>query len=145
MRIWYLVADGARARLFKTQRLDGELEETDTFVNDKGRLRDQDIDTDRAGRSFKGGDRRTAMGDDDSPAEREEEKFAKRLADMLNDAQRDGEFEQVGIIAAPKALGRLREELDDRVLKSIIGSSPKNLTRQSSSEIRDHIARSLLG
>ena len=144
MRIWYLVADGARARLFKTDRRDGDLEETDTYVNEKGRLRDRDFETDRAGRSFKGGSRRTAMGDEDSPSEREEEKFAKRLADMLNDAHRDGEFEQLGIIAAPAALGRIREELDDRVLGAIIGSSSKNLTEQSASQIRDHIADNVI-
>ena len=63
---------------------------------------------------------------------------------MLNDAHRDDEFEQLGIIAAPKALGRIREELDDRVLGAIIGSSSKNLTEQSVSQIREHIADNVM-
>lgn len=145
MDTWYLVADGARARLFQTKRLDGELEETDNYINDKGRLRDQDIDTDRAGRAFKGGSRRTGMGDEKSPAEHEEKKFAKRVAESLNNAFQEGKFERIGIIAAPKALGRLREALDERVLDAVIGSSSKNLTEQSHDEIRKHIAKNILG
>lgn len=144
MRIWYLVADGARARLFQTARLDGDLEETDVYVNEKGRLNNRDFGRDRPGRSSQGGARRSAMEKGDPPREREEKKFAKRLADRLNDAFRDGNFERLGIIAAPKALGRIKKELDDAVLDALIGTSSKNLTKQDKSQIRAHISKNLL-
>ncbi|MFB6375281.1 MAG: hypothetical protein ABEN55_19660, partial [Bradymonadaceae bacterium] len=46
-----------RRRSASPERRDGELEETDNYVDEKGRLRNQDFDPDRAGRSFKGGSR----------------------------------------------------------------------------------------
>ena len=144
MEIWYLVADGARARLFQTSQLDGELEETDVYVNEYGRVQNRDLDRDRPGRIAKGGERRASMEDDDGPREHEEKRFAKRLAEQLNAAFKRRDFERLGIIAAPKALGRIKGELNDEVLDALVGTSSKNLTRSSRDDIREHIGDRLL-
>ncbi len=144
MEIWYLVADGARARLFRASKIDGPIEETDVFVNEKGRMTDTELSDDAPGRSFKGDGRRTAMKKGDGPAEHEEKKFAKRLADHLNDAYRDNKFERLGIVGAPKALGRIVDELDSAVTQSLIGTSSKNFTRKSRDDIQEHISKKLL-
>jgi protein required for attachment to host cells len=143
MDIWYMVADGARARLFKTTRSDGPLTETDGFVNEKGRMNNRDLSDDRPGRSFKGGAGRTAMEKGDGPREEEEKKFAKRLAKFLNEAYRDGKFERLGIVGAPKALGRIVDALDNAVVEALLGTSSKNYTRHSVEEIREHITEDL--
>ncbi|MFB6264882.1 MAG: host attachment protein [Bradymonadaceae bacterium] len=144
MTYWYLVADGSRARLFTSPKLDGELEEIEDFVNEEGRLRDQEINTDKPGRSFKGGGRRTAMEPSESASERTEKIFAKKLAKRLNEAFQKNEFDRLGLVAAPKTLGHLREKLNDRVHEAIVGTSSKNLTRQSADEIREHVSEKIL-
>lgn len=144
MDFWYIVADGASARLFQTNRRDGDLEETDRYVNEKGRLNNRDFDTDRPGRSSQSSSQRSAMEKGDGPRENEEKKFAKRIAKSLNEAFQQGKFEKLGIVAAPKALGRIREELDKQVKDAVIGTSSKNLTKQSKDEIKQHISKNIL-
>lgn len=142
MRIWYLVADGARARLFQADGWNGDLEEIEEFTNETGRLRNQDLDRDKPGRSNKSGSRRTAMDDGDS-AEREEARFAKRLAEHVNEAFQDGDFDKLGIVAAPKALGNIREHLRSDVEDVVAGTSPKNLTKANLDDIAEHVERNI--
>jgi protein required for attachment to host cells len=84
------------------------------------------------------------MGKGDPPRERAEKKFARRLAEQLNDAFRDGDFEKLGIVAAPKALGRIKEHLDDGVLNALMGTSSKNLSKSRAEEIQAHISKNIL-
>lgn len=142
MDIWYLVADGARARLFKTDRIDGDLEETDVYINEDGRLENKDFDRDRPGRRSQG-KHRSAMGDDDGPREHEEKKFAKRLAEMLDDAYDNDAFDRFSIIAAPKMLGHIKKKLEKDTKGSLRGTRSKNLTRMSKEDIQEHISKHL--
>jgi protein required for attachment to host cells len=144
MRFCYLVADGAQARLFKTDKLDGPLRQTKLVTNEQGRLNNRDFDTDRPGRAFTGGSQRSSMEKGEPPRERAEIKFAKKLAEQLNNDFRNGDFQRLGIVAAPKALGRIKEHLDDAVLDTLIGSSSRNLTKQNIEDIQQHISEHLL-
>ena len=56
----------------------------------------------------------------------------------------DNKFERLGIVGAPKALGRIVDELDSVVTQSLIGTSSKNFTRKSRDDIQEHISKKLL-
>ncbi len=94
---------------------------------------------DRAGRSFKGGGRRTSAQDRESRRELEEGRFAKQMAERLNEGFRDHESERLAIVASPKALGHVREHLNSRVKKGVVGSSSKNLTQANREAIKQHL------
>jgi protein required for attachment to host cells len=66
--------------------MDGDLEETDRYVNEKGRLDNRDFETDRPGRSSQSSSRRSSMEKGDGPREHEEKKFARRIAKSINEA-----------------------------------------------------------
>jgi protein required for attachment to host cells len=144
MRIWYVIADGARARIFEAKRRGDDICELEAYVNPKGRLVNRDIDTDRPGRSFKTGGRRTAMeGAGESPSEREEARFAKQIADRVNRAYQEEQFERLAIVAAPKALGRIRKHLKSRVENVVVGTSSKNLTKAKREQIQQHLDKNI--
>lgn len=139
MKIWYVVADGARARFFQSIGWDGEFEQFDHFINENGRLMNRDFGRDAPGRSFKGGSRRTSMEERESPKQRDERKFAKRIGERLNEAFQNNEFDRLILVAAPKALGNIRETLSKKVKGVVEGTSSKNYTKSPLEEIEKHI------
>ncbi|MBV8156609.1 MAG: host attachment protein, partial [Dyella sp.] len=50
--VWIVVANRAVARLFRTSRPMGPLEELDAFIHPEGRLPEHELVSDRAGRGF---------------------------------------------------------------------------------------------
>lgn len=59
--------------------------------------------------------------------EAEEEKFLKRLADRVSEAQKRGSFEHLVIAAPPRALGFLRSVLPDAVKAKVRAETANDL------------------
>jgi protein required for attachment to host cells len=135
---WILVADGARARLFtycgpnKPPELvnDGEF----THINVPSR----EIAQEKRGRVFHSADgSRSAMERPSDPHEYEKVRFAAELANIL--ASRQGAFDRLILVAAPKMLGHLRQHLPDVVTKKVVGELNKDLTNVNSRELLLHL------
>ena len=90
MSTWVLVADSSRARLLKREK-NRSLTETEAFVCPEERLREQDLTSDRGGRSFdSSGSGRHGMEPATSQHERVAIDFARQLAEERGFATRWG-------------------------------------------------------
>ena len=140
---WVVVADQSKARIFTTDEPRGPLLELASMVNPYGRAQEQELASDRPGRSFDSqGQGRHGMGQTVEPAEQETIRFAKEIADHLQDACNDGRCKELLLVAGPHLLGLLRKQLNtpDSIKVSAID---KNLGQYDAREIRSHLPERL--
>jgi protein required for attachment to host cells len=152
MNIRVVVADERRATFFDLTRPDTGLHEAGAVENPAGRLKDTDLETDRAGRRYGGaqgvshgqgqaqghhhgvdGERSTLLHDLTL--------FAKEVGRRI-DADRVGhKFDKLVIVAAPKMLGLLRQAIPTPVQSMVAGEVPKDLVNHGPQAILDAIPR----
>lgn len=120
-----LVADGRKSLFLRNE---GDAEFPNLVVEDQhaqAGLEDRDLRADAPGRSFASvGNRRSAMEETDYH-QQEEDRFAADTAALLA-AQADG-FEQLIVVAPPRALGELRQHYDKAVQAKIVAEVDKDL------------------
>jgi protein required for attachment to host cells len=134
-----LVADGSRARLLTLEK-DRSLTELEAFVCPEERLKEQDLTSDRGGRSFdsKGGGRH-GMEPGTSQHEQVAIDFAKQLAERLDGLRNAGEMDKLVLIAAPAFLGHLRSNISSATQNLVALSIDKDLTQHKLPDIASHI------
>ncbi|MGJ0505121.1 MAG: host attachment protein [Methylocystis sp.] len=138
---WVLVGDGRRALFFQNHG-DAELLDlrvVETRIDENPATREQG--SDKPGRSFasKGGVRSAV--DDADWHELEEERFARAMADRINQAAESGELSAIAIVAPPKSLGEIRKELSVKAQGKVIGELAKDLTRHPLKDIEKALTR----
>ncbi len=139
-KTWILVADSSKARLFTVASASGPLIEVRDFLHPESRMHEQELTTDLPGKHRND----TGVGahgfeQEVEPKEQEAIRFAGELADYLDKARNDGEYEQLVIVAAPKFLGHLREAMNPTVRGLVRLEIDKNLVGQSPQDIRKHL------
>ncbi len=138
---WVLVGDGRRALFFQNHG-DAELLDLrviETRVDDNPPTHEQG--TDRPGRSFTSfSPGRSAVQNADWH-ELEEERFAREMADRINQAAESGELNAIAIVAPPKALGEIRKELSVKAQSKVVGELAKDLTRHPLKDIEKALTR----
>jgi len=141
---WIVVADSARARIFSLNKKAGRLEEVQELIHPRSRLSDEELTTDKPGRSFdSAGQGRHAMGESVEPKEQEALKFSTELADALDRARSQNQFNQLVIIAAPAFLGVLRKKLSVPTTRLVAKAIDKELTRLDAADIHEHVRAEL--
>ncbi len=139
-RTWILIADGAQARIAYN---DGPghgvtLAHEETF---RGRnVAGRDIMADRPGRAFDtAGQGPHAMEPHTDPREVEKRRFLREMAALLDEAAKRDSFDRLILVAPPKALGMLREELSDALHKRLGGELDKDLTQVPVQKLAAHL------
>ena len=142
---WILVADGRRARVLVEPRRGATLEEPADWAMAIGPDELYDVQ-DRPPRSFdRVGAGRHAMDKGRSLHEQEEEKFLKRVADRLGEAERHNQFEHLVIAAPPRALGLLRNLLTPGAKARIRADVSKDLLDEPAPKLRDRLTELMRG
>ena len=131
-----MVADSGRARIFESNRIFRGLTEREDFVNEEARLKNIDLVDDAAGKSV---DMRGSLDPATQTKVHEEERFAKYLVKQLEDLHNRDPFEGLVIVAAPKFLGMLRNNLKKPLDELVIRTLDKDLTQLSISDLVDHL------
>lgn len=135
--IWAIVTDGTHARILKDLGSPG-IGEEETFEGDNTAL--GEIMADKAGRSFSStGARRSAMEPHSDPVRDHQQAFAKTLAGQLEKHLRNGDFDALVVVAAPRTLGDLRAVLPAPVKEVILRESDKNLTNLARKPLWDAV------
>jgi protein required for attachment to host cells len=140
---WVVVADQSKARIFTVEDPAGPLLELASMDNPHGREREQQLASDRPGRSFdSSGQGRHAMGTSVEPTEQETIRFARQIADHLQDACHQGRCKELLLVAGPHLLGVLRKQLNtpENIKVSAID---KNLGQYDARDIRSHLPERL--
>lgn len=126
---WVMVGDGRKALFFINKGSPDllDLRVLETRIDDNPATRDQGAD--RPGRAYASvGGSRSAVGDTDWH-EIEEERFARAIAERINDGAEAGEFSEIVIVAPPKTLGEIRKDLSKKAQEKVAGELGKDLTR----------------
>jgi len=155
---WIAVADDVRARIFLS-RSDQPLRELEDLMQPQSRSDDHERDADSKGHygsagiagSGSPGHHGTIHGSGHSAEPRTstddklEAQFARRLAQRLEGARREGAYEHLILIAAPRFLGRVRAQLSPQVMKRLAHTIAKDLTKLSVTDIESRLqAQALL-
>jgi protein required for attachment to host cells len=155
---WIAVADDSRARIFLS-RSDQPMRELENLVQPESRLDEHERHADAKGHydsagiagSGSPGHDGTIHGSGHSAEPRtstenkHEAQFARRLAQRLEGARREGAYEHLILIAAPRFLGRVRAQLSPQVMKRLAHTIAKDLTKLSVTDIESRLhAQSLL-
>ena len=138
-KLWIVVADRSKARIFTVDDPHGALQEVETLDHPEGREHARDINADRPGRAFdSSGQGRHAMGTSVEPMEQDAIRFSKEVSEHLRAACHDGRCNRLLLVAGPDFLGLLRKQLNtppDVRIKEI----DKNLCNFDAREIRSHL------
>lgn len=110
--VWILSANSHRARLMSAQRANGPLCEIESFDHPAGRAKPSDLESDRPGRLFDSvGMGRHATSPVVDMHTQEQIRFARMLADRLEQGRLDHAFAGLVLVAAPEFLGHLRDAM----------------------------------
>ncbi|MBK5929802.1 host attachment protein [Halochromatium salexigens] len=143
-KLWLIVADEGRAALYAADDPTAPLTEVHDFIGAENRLLDQELVTDKPGRAFdSGGKGRHALEPSTEPGEVEAQRFAKWLAETLDQARTEQRFEMLGLVAPPAFLGLLRKSLPDETARQVVLEIDKDLTRDDAEGVRAHLPERL--
>ena len=144
---WIVSANAGRARIFAQPRPVDNLEEINAMVSPSAREREGEIETDQLGqRSAAKSKHNVGMATTSSdyqpnqtPAQHEAELFARDVAHFLKQAQNQGRFKNLCLVASPEFLGVLRKQLDGNLEKAVSVEINKDLTNASAQELRERL------
>ena len=112
------------------------------MVAPEHRLREADLTSDRAGRTFDSSGRgRHALEPPHKARDHATDDFARRLAEHVEDARIAGYIDKLVLIAAPRFLGQLRSRLSEKALALVVHSIDKELTTATRDEVAGYLPR----
>lgn len=138
---WLLVADGRRARMLAEPRRGAQLQESWAMeISEEDLYEPQD----RPPRSFdSNGPGRHGMDGGRNLHEAEEEKFLRRVAERIGQAEQQKAFEHLVIAAPPRALGLLRSMLSHAAQARVRAETPKDLLDEDTPKLRERLTELL--
>lgn len=140
-RIWVLVAESSRAKLFSAENRKAPLVEIGDFAHPEARLHEGDLVSDQSGSDGGSvGQGRHVLDNKTSARDIERTEFARNLAHRLEAARKEKAFDRVVLIAPPSFLGLLRDNLSDEVMERVTEQIDKNLVQQPAHVVREHLS-----
>ena len=137
--IYVVVADNVHARIFTVKTLSSPLEEIETLTHLEGRLHDREMTSDFPGKIKGNGKMGHAFEQRTDPKQNESDKFARQIANYLEDAHNTNKFNQLLLIAEPSFLGLLRKNFSEPIRKLVALELDKNITTHSIGDIRKYL------
>lgn len=140
-RIWFVVADEGRARVFERAQPGAALQELKELRDELAHARGAELQRDAKGRLYGKGERfmgHTAEPETD-PHRKEARKFARQIAHLLEQARNERRYDRVFIVAAPAFLGVLRHELPESVRKVVAGELDQDLVNLDTHKLEQRL------
>ncbi len=139
-KTWVVVADGAHARIFLNEGPGTGLAPALDHDLIGNKLSSHEIGSDRPGFSFSSaGPGRHAMAPPSDPHDHAEHEFIRQVAKAVKEGLNAHSFEQLVLVAPPKALGQLRDELDPQAAKLVTSELHKDLTHLTPHQLGEHL------
>lgn len=155
---WVVAADSNRARIFEMDAAGG-LREIEDMFNPEGRQQMHEQVSDREGDFAQGGPARGAgsmsgapgtsiggargQGSTGEPQETWREHdinmFSKQLVRYLDQARNEHRFDKLRVIAAPKFLGLMRQNMGKEVQKMVEEEIPKEIAALDSKDVAQYV------
>ena len=139
---WVVVADAKDALFYTRDKRHSIPERFDVLHASFAAAHDQELTTDRPGRTFdRFGPGRHTLNADESPKEEEQRRFVKRIAEKIDHGHAAGKFDRLVLVAPPAMLGVLRKHLTKATAATVIGEIGKTLTEQSPEKLAEELDR----
>lgn len=121
------------------------LHEIEDLANPAGRANSRELETDGRGRFYGKGEREQGHTAEPSvnPVEHETELFSKRVGEFLDQARIEHRYDKLCLIAYPKFLGLMRQNLSKEVQKLVEDEVPKDISGLDVREIEDYVKNKL--
>lgn len=135
---WVVAADGAQARIFEERQRAGDVVERPNHA-----MAQRGGDTPRAhthGATVhqRAGEGRHGAGER-APRQEAEDRFLARLAEQLGQSAQAGAFDELVILAPPRALGVLRAALPPAASARLTASAPVECVHEDAEAIRGRL------
>lgn len=141
-KTWYVVAARTEARVLLQEGISSELETVKTFSNPEGRLQDHELGESRPGAATPGKDK--TFTPTSSAHEVVAVDFCREIAKFLEHARTANSFDELVLVAEPRVLGMLREQISSECSKLIRDELHKNILSLPEHELRKHLSPVLL-
>jgi protein required for attachment to host cells len=135
-RIWYVVADGGRARIVQ-KRFDTRQQ----LVSPDIHRHTHDLGTERPGRTHESAmSARHGLQPRQDLHRADKRNFAHEVAAMLNAASAAGEFDALVLVAPAHVLADLHQALDASTRSKVTVQLQKDLTKVPDADLAAHLA-----
>lgn len=138
---WIVAADKSRARIFEVQGVAQNFHEVQDFVNPAGEMSPQDLQSDAKG-YFHGNSHGQRGGDAEPKIDavmHQTEMFSKALGGYLDRACEAHKFDRLCLIAYPKFLGLLRQNLSKEAQKLVEDEVAKDISWFDEREVAEYV------
>lgn len=134
---WVLVADEAIARILeRPRRANRDLVPVEELTDPDAHARESEMHNSPHGRRAGGGaSAQAAVSAGDSGRHQHAQIFAKRIAQRLLELRREQRFDALHVLAAPRLLGYLRNELHAEVSATVVDTVDKDVVKESNAEL----------
>jgi protein required for attachment to host cells len=133
------IADGEHAR-FVQPDVNNALRTVGSVDSASAHLRSRDLGADRPGRSFESGNSaRHGVGQRHDLHTMAKEKFVRLVGAQLNTASDRDEYDELLLVAPPRALYELRDALSPGTRAKLIGMLEKDLVKTPDHELWPHL------
>jgi protein required for attachment to host cells len=138
---WIVAADSARARIFEMHGSGKDLKEIEDFANPAARAADRDIDSDARGRFYGKGEREQAHTAEPQvdAVDHATELFSKALNDYLEKAHQAHRYDKLRVIAFPKFLGLMRNQMSKQLRQCVTDEVEKDISWFDKGQIQEYI------
>lgn len=141
---WIVVANAARARIFERDEDTQVLREIADLVHTPSRQKASTLGDDRPGRARKS-EASTAFAPHTALLEREHQRFAHEVAQLLETSALDHGMPGLVLLASNPFLGELKAALGDAARKLLKRSAPVDLTTFHDRDLEHRVTRALGG
>lgn len=132
---YIVVADSHCARIFSKFNKQSPLELVHHFAADLD-LKEHK----KPSKTFSdGGSLRHAVEPHTDPKEVEQQHFAHEVITFIDNALKQNEFEDLVLIASPKMLGVLNNDLSEQLSKKVVKKIDKNITKMTIDELEEYL------
>jgi len=138
--VWVLVADAGRARILERAAPGSAWQESAAEERRNALPPSRDMGSDRPGRVYESmGGARHAVEPRHDPHDAAEAEFARQLAEKLEADAAQGRYARLMLIAPPRFLGELKQQLGDAARHCLRGTLDKDLVHATLAEIVTHL------
>jgi len=143
MRTWILLADAASARLYVPGERPGDWTLLRELEHPESRMRPSELLSDKPGRVKQSTGSRAALEPPTPRKKVEAERFARQLAQVLDEGVVSGACERLVLVAPPAFLGVLRDKLPSRVAARVSDVIEKDYLHLDQPTLKKRLEREL--
>lgn len=138
--IWYVIADGGRARILRYRKDDDAFERVTELVSATAHLSTKDLGSDKPGRAFESaGGARHAIEPRSDFHEKGEVEFARVLAANINEGADRNDFQLLALVAPSRFIHAIKDALKSGATERLFAEVDKDLTKLPEDTLRERL------